>query len=274
MSELFVEANGLRFFVQDEAEGDAVLLLHGFPDTHAMWRNQVAALTEAGYRCVVPDLRGRGASDKPHNVEDYFAPLLIADATGILDALGIEQAHVVGHDWGAALAWFMAMFVPDRIRTMTAISVGHPASWSWPSEEQRKRSWYMPFFHLPIAERALPHDGWRLLREWTRDHPETASHIEALTPNGALVAGLNWYRAIAVGGWFSDPIPWPPVTCPALGIIGDDDHLLTVEQMAASNEHAAGPWRCEVIDGGGHWLPLDEPERINELVLEGTRQLP
>ncbi|HEX9697039.1 MAG TPA: alpha/beta fold hydrolase [Actinomycetota bacterium] len=264
-----VEANGLSFEVLDEGpkDKDAVLLLHGFPDTHAMWRHQIPALTAAGYRCIAPDLRGRGATEKPQLVEEYFAPVLLADATGLLDALKTGRVHVVGHDWGAVVAWLLASFAPERIASLTAISVGHPASWAWPSLEQRRRSWYMPFFHLPGAERALRHDDWRLLREWTQNHPETSQYIATLTPDGALTAALNWYRANAVGGWFADPVPYPPVQAPTMGIFSSGDIHLTDDQMLASREFVAGEWRYEHIDGASHWIPLDAPDRVSELLL-------
>lgn len=268
MSERIVTANGLRFTVTDEGDGEAVVLLHGFPDTRALWRRQIPALTRAGYRAIAPDMRGRGGSDKPEGIESYFAPLMLQDVTGIMDSLDVGRAHLVGHDWGAVIAWLIASFEPERVLSLTALSVGHPASWAWPSVEQRQRSWYMAYFQLREAEDALRRDDWRLLREWTGDHPETAAHIEALTPDGALTAGLNWYRANAVGGWFADPLPYPPVGVPVMGVWSDGDSLLTEQQMLASNEHVAGRWRYERIEGASHWIPLDQPERINALLLE------
>src|SRR5439155_20638906 len=99
-----IEANGLTFAVLDEGEGQPVLLLHGFPDSSRLWRNQVPALVAAGYRVIAPDLRGFGESDKPENVDDYNILNIAADVFGILDALGVERTHVVGHDWGAVIA--------------------------------------------------------------------------------------------------------------------------------------------------------------------------
>jgi pimeloyl-ACP methyl ester carboxylesterase len=111
---VIVAANGLRFHVEETGEGPGVLLLHGFPDTGEVW--QVPALAEAGFRAVVPDLRGRGRSEQPERVEGYALGELVADATGILDALGIDRAHVVGHDWGAALSWSIPALAPRRGR--------------------------------------------------------------------------------------------------------------------------------------------------------------
>lgn len=268
MSERIVAANDLRFTVTDEGDGDAVVLLHGFPDTRSLWRHQIPALTAAGYRAVAPDLRGRGGSETPAGVENYFAPLILQDVTGIMDELDIERAHIVGHDWGAVIAWLLASFEPERVASVTALSVGHPAGWAWPSEEQRRRSWYMAYFQLPQAEDSLRRDDWRLLREWTGDHPETAAHIGALTPDGALTAALNWYRANAVGGWFADPLPYPPVEAPAMGVWSDGDSLLTEQQMLSSKDRVTGSWRYERIDGATHWIPLDAPEKLTALLLD------
>src|SRR5438128_92478 len=98
-----VEANGLSFHVVDEGAGTPVVLLLGFPDSSYLWRNQIPALVEAGFRVIAPDLRGFGQSDKPQEVESYLLPVLVQDVAGIMDALGVDRAHVVGHDWGSAL---------------------------------------------------------------------------------------------------------------------------------------------------------------------------
>jgi pimeloyl-ACP methyl ester carboxylesterase len=107
-----IEANGLQFHVQDEGSGHPVILLHGFPDTGDLWRNQVPALVDHGFRAIVPDMRGRGRSSKRENVPDYRLSTIVRDVTGILDAFGIERANVVGHDWGAAVAWLVAALAP------------------------------------------------------------------------------------------------------------------------------------------------------------------
>ncbi|MCH8235504.1 MAG: alpha/beta fold hydrolase, partial [Chloroflexi bacterium] len=123
-----IEANGLSFHVTDSGEGPPVVLLHGFPDTSALWRNQIAALVEAGFRCIAPDMRGRGRSDRPDDVADYALTNMVRDVAGVLDALGVDRAHIVGHDWGAGVAWLFASLMPDRTETLTAISVGFPGA--------------------------------------------------------------------------------------------------------------------------------------------------
>src|SRR5258708_7553825 len=130
-----IEANGLGFEVSVEGAGTPVVLLHGFPDTSVMWRHQVAALNGAGFRTIAPDTRGRGRSDKPTAVAIYAMTKLVGDVIGIMDGLGIARAHVVGHDWGAALAWVVAMFAPDRVDHLVAISVGCPGAAGPPTLE-------------------------------------------------------------------------------------------------------------------------------------------
>src|SRR5581483_7310084 len=122
-----IEIGDITLHVRDSGgDGTPVLLLHGWPDTGALWRHQVAALTAAGYRTIAPDLRGFGASSKPADVAAYAALTMAGDVTGLLDALGIDRAHLVGHDWGAAIGWFTATVAPHRLRSLTALSVGHP----------------------------------------------------------------------------------------------------------------------------------------------------
>src|SRR5690349_14304775 len=136
-----VDANGTGIEVQVEGEGKTVVLLHGFPDSHRLWRNQVPALRDAGFQVVVPDLRGYGGSDKPADVELYAIPFLAGDVLGVLDQLGVERAHVVGHDWGAALAWAIGAFAPERVDHLVALSVGHPGAFVAAGLPQREKSW-------------------------------------------------------------------------------------------------------------------------------------
>ena len=156
------------------------MLLHGFPDSSRLWRNQVPALVAAGFQVIVPDLRGYGASDKPANVDDYAIPFLAGDVLGVLDAVGVEKAHVVGHDWGAALAWTTAALVPDRVDHLVTLSVGHPSAFGSAGLEQREKSWYMLLFQFEdVAEQWLSNDGWAHFREWSR-HPDAEEVIAEL----------------------------------------------------------------------------------------------
>lgn len=264
-----IEANGLAFAVLDEGQGAPVLLLHGFPDTHALWRNQVPALTGAGFRAIAPDLRGRGASDAPRAVEAYAIEHLVADAAGILDALAVERAHVVGHDWGAIVGWELAARRPERVERLVALSVGHPAAMPRRSARELRKKWYVLMFQFPEAPEALRRDGWRLFREWSGDALDCDRYIADLSRPGRLEAGLSWYRAnLHPAALLADAPSSPEVRAPTMGVWGTFDVALTEEQMTASAEHVAGQWRYERLEGVGHWSPLEAPERINALLLE------
>src|SRR6266496_5379561 len=121
-----IEANGISLYVEDHGDGVPVLLLHGWPDSARLWRHQVPALTAGGYRVITPDMRGFGRSERPAEVRSYGLRNVVGDVRALLDGLGVQAAHVVGHDWGAAVAWLTAILCPDRVRTLTAISVPHP----------------------------------------------------------------------------------------------------------------------------------------------------
>lgn len=264
-----VRANGLSFNVVDHGQGEPVLLLHGFPDSSALWRNQVPALAAAGFRAIAPDLRGFGGSDRPEGREAYAMRALVGDALGILDELGVEKARVVGHDWGAALAWALAALAAARVDSLAALSVGHPNGY-FASSRQRQRSWYMLFFAFEgVAETWLPRDDWRMLRTMAGDTGDVDRYIEDLSRPGALTAALNWYRAnIAPGDFISREHPLPPVRCPTLGIWSTGDRFCGEEQMEGAGQFVQGPWRYERIEGSSHWIPLDAPDRLNDLLLD------
>jgi pimeloyl-ACP methyl ester carboxylesterase len=256
--------------VRDEGEGAPVLLLHGFPDSSQLWRHQVPALVDAGMRVIAPDLRGFGESDKPEAVEDYAIARSVADLVSVLGGLGIERTHVVGHDWGAGLAWALAAYVPERVERLVVMSVGHPNTLRQPSVEQREKAWYQLLFQFTgVAEELIQRDDWKLFRELLADAVDRERYIEDLSRPGALTAGLNWYRANArVDQELERTRPFPAVDVPTMGIWSSGDNFLLEEGMLASGDHVTGTWRYERVEGAGHWLQLDAPERVNELLLE------
>jgi pimeloyl-ACP methyl ester carboxylesterase len=278
VTERTLRANGLAFNVAEAGDGPPVLLLHGFPDSWRLWRHQIAALAAAGYRAVAPDLRGFGASDKPEAVEAYRMRTLVGDVVGLLDGLGVERAAVVGHDWGASLAWVVAMFVPDRVSRLVAVSVGHPRAYAAAGLPQWRASWYMLWFQFPgVAERVLPADDWRFFRRWAWNgaapgqDPDADRQVADLSRPGALTAGLNWYRANVNPARFvrdGADSSLPPVACPTMGIWSSDDFALTEAQMTGSERFVTGPWRYVRLDGVDHWVPVHAPERLNQLLVE------
>jgi pimeloyl-ACP methyl ester carboxylesterase len=261
-----IEVNGVGLEVSTQGSGPAVLLLHGFPDTHELWLHQRPALTEAGFRTIAPDLRGFGASDKPG---DYGVAAHVGDLLGVLDQLDVPAAHVVGHDWGAAIGWALASLVPERVRSLTALSVGHPAAFARGGLAQREKSWYMLLFQFEgVAEQWLSADDFANLREWS-GHPDVDSVVARLARPGALTAALGIYRASLPPSTLVSPPPeLPPVVAPTLGVWSSGDRFLVEGPMVASGSLVAGPWEYARVEDAGHWMQLDRPEAVNQLLLD------
>ena len=266
-----IEANGLQFYVRDEGSGTPVILLHGFPDTGDLWRKQVPALVQQGFRAIVPDMRGRGRSSKPDAVSDYHLSSIVRDVTGILDALRIERAHVVGHDWGAGVAWLVAALAPERVDRMVAISVGAPGAAARPTLEAFQKGWYrLLFLFEGVAEEVIQRDDWYLFRLFLAGAQDTDAYVTTLSEPGALTPALNWYRAnLPVQALFgrSGGPQLPMVKADTLGIWSTGDLYLTEEAMTRSEQRVQGRWRYEQL-GGSHWVPIDQPDRLNRLLAE------
>jgi pimeloyl-ACP methyl ester carboxylesterase len=261
-----LKVHGLDMYVSSLGEGPPVLLLHGFPDSHSVWRHQMRALADAGYRAIAPDLRGYGRSQAPADVASYSIEHLRDDVTGLLDALGIGQVILVGHDWGAAVAWQVAMHAPGRVERLVALSVGHPAAFVSAGLVQRLRSFYMAIFAVPgLAERLLPLGDWWFMRRYISDAAQVAQWRSDFSVPGRLTAALNYYRANLK---MAARRNWPPVTMPVLGVWSSRDAALTEEQMRGSASHVAGPFRYERIDGVDHWMQLAAPAQVNALLLD------
>jgi pimeloyl-ACP methyl ester carboxylesterase len=250
-------------------EGRPVILLHGFPDSGRLWREQVPALTEAGFKVIVPDLRGYGRSGKPAGVEAYAMANLVSDVLSVLAAAGVDRAHVVGHDWGAALAWALAALAGDRVDHLVALSVGHPSTIRADGFEQHEKSWYMLLFQFPgIAEKWLSADGWSNFRAWSR-HPDADAVIAELEANGSLTPALNYYRAnIPPESYLGPGRELPPIQVPTMGVWSSGDIALTEGQMTRSARNIAGTWRYERLDGPGHWVQLEAPNEVNGLLID------
>jgi pimeloyl-ACP methyl ester carboxylesterase len=246
-----------------------VILVHGFPDSADLWRAQVPALIEGGYRVIAPDLRGFGDSDKPGAVEDYILFNAVADIRAIAATLGVERALVVGHDFGAGVAWLMATADVAFVEKLVAISVGHPSTFIRATLPQLRASWYTFLFQFPgVSEELLAKDGWAVFRAWMDDHAYPDDVIAFMSRPGALTAALSYYRANTRPEMWGADLPFPPVEVPTLGIWGAGDPLLTEEQMIDSVLSVTGPWRYERIEGAGHWIPLRKPDELNALLLE------
>lgn len=255
--------------------GEPVLLLHGWPDKgDDLWRHQIPVLADAGYRVLTPDLRGFGASDKPSDVAEYGVEQHLGDVMGILRSRSLDRVHIVGHDWGAAIGWTASAVFPSHVASLSALSVGHPAAFRAAGWEQRQRSWYMLLFQFAEAEQWLSADGFRNLREWS-GHPDIDAVVERLGEPGALSSSLGVYRAILHPRTLIEPSPpLPPVRAPVMGVWSSGDLALLEHQMVSSAAYVTGDWRYERLDGPGHWMQLEAPDKANELVLDFLRSHP
>jgi pimeloyl-ACP methyl ester carboxylesterase len=273
MTEIAVGA--LTFDALADGPGDAelVLLLHGFPQTSASWRDQLTALAAAGYRAVAPDQRGYSPRARPTELAAYAMPELVGDVIGFADALEAERFHLVGHDWGGAVAWQVAGRHPDRLHTLAVVSTPHPEALrrAYVGElggDQAERSGYMTFFRQADSQdRMLENDAavFRLLFAGSgmpegRERP----YLEALGTPQALSAALNWYRAASV----ADAEGLGPITTPTLYVWSTEDVALGTEAAEATALCVEGPYRFVVIEGVSHWIAEQAPDRLSRLLVD------
>ncbi len=265
--------DGLDIHYEVTGDGPAVVLLHGFPDSGRLWRHQVPALADAGFRVIVPDMRGYGASAKPTDVEAYNIVHLVADVGAVLADAGAPRSHVVDHDWGAAVAWALASLAPDLVDRLAVLSVGHPSTFRGAAGQldlsQLEKSWYMLLFQfVGVAEEWLSADDWANFRTWGR-HPDTDEVIAELEANSSLTPALNYYRAnVNPESYVGPGLVLPPVQAATMGVWSTGDFALTEGQMIRSAEHVAGPWRYERVDGPGHWMQLEAPAEMSRLLVD------
>jgi len=264
--------NGTEMYVVIAGSGPDVLLLHGFPDSHKLWRYQIPALVAGGFRVIAPDLRGYGFTDIPKGgVAAYRMDQLVADVVSLLDVLGVAKVRLVGHDWGAGIGWQAAIAHPDRIDRYVAISVGHPTSFKRGGFKQRLNSWYMLMFQLRgFAEWLISVNDFKLFGRLSGFPQEVPNWRADLGRPGRLTAALNYYRA-NIALILSSDSGNVTVAVPVMGIWSARDTALTERQMVNSAQFCKAGWRYERIDGVGHWLPLEAPERLNTLLLDYLR---
>lgn len=269
--EHFVESDGIRLRVIEEGppEGPCVLFAHGWPDSADLWRSQTPAFVKAGYRVLALDQRGFGESGIPEKVADSHLFKAMGDLERVLDAFEVPSAHLVGHDWGAAVSWLLATFRPERVETLTALSVGHPSAFRRAGIDQVRRSFYMLLFQFEgVAESWLSSNEYANFRAMAGNSPEHSRHIANLERPGRLTASLNWYRAnMAPDSLIRSERDLGLVTVPTLGVIGSDDPILGLAQMEGSAEFVSAPFEYVVLNDRGHWLPCDAADQLNPLLL-------
>jgi pimeloyl-ACP methyl ester carboxylesterase len=262
------ERSGLRFDVLDPV-GPAhrtVVLLHGFPQQPAAFKQVVPLLTERGLRTLVPSQRGYTRSARPKGRRRYALAEVVADVVALLDSAGLPRAHIVGHDWGGAQAWALAAMHPDRVASLTVLSTPHPAAMvrSLTSSTQGLRSWYMGFFQLPLVPEAFAQATLgSSLRSSGLPLDYIGLYTDAMAEPGALTGALNWYRGIP----FSSGLHVGPVTVPTTYVWGRHDFALgrTAAELTEGYVHA--PYEFRELDSG-HWLPECAPAQVAEAVLD------
>jgi pimeloyl-ACP methyl ester carboxylesterase len=278
----YADLGNVRLHYVEAGEGPLVLLLHGFPQFWYEWRYQIPALVEAGFRVVAPDMRGYNLSDKPPGVRAYRVELLARDVERLILACGEKTAVVVGHDWGAMVAWIATMRHPGRVRRLAILNVPHPARFldGLLSPAQLLRSSYMFFFQIPHwPEEVIRAGDFALLRSALRRDPVragafTAEDIEryvgAMARPGALTATLNYYRAL---------LRYPRETrallkrieAPVLVIWGERDRLLSRRLAEPPRLWVPNLLRVERLPGASHWVAEDRPLEVNTLLLDFLR---
>lgn len=285
-SQHMVKANGLRFrtMVDGPPQGDMFILLHGFPEGAESWSRPLHALAKAGRLAVAPDLRGYGLTDAPAEEESYAIGHLVDDVAGLIKSFGRDSAHVAGHDWGAVVAWFFAARHPEMTKTLTALSVAHPAALAAASQEdedQRERSRYIQLFLMKgKAEEVLAGDDYRRLRLMYSigPNPEAVprSVVEHFTKSlsrpGRLTAALNYYRANLSAG----AAAWAAlanigrIEAPTTLLWGDQDPALGRRGAEGTAAHVAGEYRFIVLEGAGHWLQFERPDEVARALTEAA----
>jgi pimeloyl-ACP methyl ester carboxylesterase len=238
-------------------DGRAVLFLHGFPEAAAQWRFHLGVLGNAGCRAVAPDQRGYSPDARPAAVADYVIDELVGDVLAIADELGWARFDLVGHDWGAAVAWAVAAEHPSRLRTLTVASVPHPTAFAQAirtDEDQMRRSAYMQTLRQTgSAERRLLAEDGDLLRrlfDWRVPRDRIEEYVTRLSEPGALTAALNWYRANKLSTMEAGP-----VDVPTLYVWGTEDVAVGSAAALAAEKYVTGPYQFEMLEDISHWVP-------------------
>ncbi|MGW4364720.1 alpha/beta fold hydrolase [Nocardia takedensis] len=251
------------------AGGREVLMLHGFPEAAIQWEFQLTALGNGGCQVVAPDQRGYSPGARPEHAADYRLEELVGDVAAIADELGWERFDLVGHDWGAYVGWAAAAALPERIRTLTAVSMPHPAAYLralTEDEDQVQRSQYLDVLRRPrVAERLLLADnaaGVRKIFDHKIPQERIEDYVHRLTQPEALTAALNWYRAMHLAG------PTPSVHVPTLYVWGTEDATIGSTAATTGGDHVDGPYRFEMLDDISHWVPEQAPEVLTMLIME------
>jgi pimeloyl-ACP methyl ester carboxylesterase len=252
------------------AGGAPVLLLHGFPETRHMWRHQLAALGAAGFRAVAPDQRGYARGARPREVSDYSTDLLVADALGIMAALGYSRWHQVGHDWGGQLSWLIAAAHPQRLFSLNVLSRPHPAAFVRAMREdsqQATRSGHHRAFREADAVTRMRTANLKPLRDALVRQGVPAADVDVycaqLMEPGAIEGAMNWYRATGLNA--SDV---PAVTMRTLYVWGTEDATVGRRAAELTADYVDAPYKFIELAGIGHFSADQDPARVSTLLLD------
>jgi len=279
LEHVFLPTNGIRLHVVQTGSryGSLVILLHGFPEFWYGWRKQILPLANAGLRVWVPDQRGYNLSDKPRGIGAYKLDELAKDVVGLIDAAGVDKCYLAGHDWGAAVAWWVALRYPERMHKLAILNVPHPVVMKQTlssSLAQLKKSWYMFFFQIPfLPEAILRNNDWELMVKMLRSGSKPGSfsngdidhYLHAYWRKDAITSMLNWYRAV---------IQKPPdisgdlrIKVPTLILWGAKDIALGHE-MARPSLDLCDQGKLVLFESTSHWVQHDEYEAVNKYLLD------
>ena len=265
-----VEHDGLVFDVllAGPDDGIPVVLLHGFPQTSLSWAAVVDRLDGAGLRLVVPDQRGYSPGARPTDIRAYGVDRLVGDVLAVADALAGPRFHLVGHDWGASLAWHLAAHQPERVATLTALSVPHLAAFGWAlahDPEQQALSAYLTEFRRPgkVEAELLADDAHRLREIYDGVVPDAdVEAYVALLRGGALTPALAWYRAMG-----RELAATPPVRVPTTYLWGERDRATSTAAAHRCGDFVEADYRFVALPGRTHWLPDEVPDEVAAAVL-------
>lgn len=268
----------MTFDVRDDGpiDGVPVVLLHGFPQDSRSWNALAPLLHRRGFRTLAPDQRGYSPGARPRPRWAYRISELQQDIVALIDQAGLGPVHLVGHDWGAVVAWEVAAASPDRVRTLTALSVPHPGAFvrALLTSSQIVKSWYMFAFQVPwIPERLMAEDGvvYRKLRASGHSAAAAKRDLEPMRDYARARGALNWYRALpfAIFGSVSKK-----VRVPTLFVWSDGDVAIGPVGPILTSRFVDAPYTYEVFRGVSHWIPDEAAERLDELVGNHLRDRP
>jgi pimeloyl-ACP methyl ester carboxylesterase len=280
---VYVETNGIRLHCVTQGEGDLVVLIHGFPEFWYSWRHQIGFLARR-FKVVAPDMRGYGDSDKPAPVEAYGLGELTADVKGLIEAFGASKAHIVGHDWGGAVAWTFPMIYPDHTDKLVVMNAPHPAVFAanlMRNPRQLMRSWYMLYFQIPrLPEASIRAGGYYALKRtflsWACDKEAFSDEdirrlVEAAAKPGALTGGINYYRAMFRSldlRHLPAELQVPRIKSPTLLIWAEEDRALGKELTYGMERLFDNSFSIKYLPGCSHWVQQEQPLLVNQYLDE------